>query len=311
MAQVGQLTPHAVAQADDLGKQDGQRPAVGVTAGVGLDGDVVHHGHAAGEISLLRCDQTGLEQPADDRLGRRAQEALGDLGPGDLGNQPVARPHPAGGVPGQPGQPVAHHLRGEVEEGRRLDAAHLVAQAQVDHVPFHGQLVRAVDEVAREPRASGYPPADRRQRVVDAGGQHPGRAEGGEETLPGQRHDHLRRRDPVGHRPGHVRVAHAVVAQEVRRPQPLGWCRRHHREHLRAGAEQPLVIGGRDPLGVPDDETRPFEGCKHVVDLVRAASEAGGADAARPPVDLGRTGLGGHHGRAPSSRSSTAISVSS
>ncbi len=288
-----------------------------MSAGVGLRGDVVSDGYPARKVSLFRRDQTGLDQPADHRLRRRTQEALGHLGPGDLGDQPVADLDPPGPVPGQPGQPIAHHLWGEVEEGRRLNAAHLVAQAQVDHVPLHGQLVRAVDEVAREGQPGRVTP-DRRQRLVHPGVGHPGRAEGREKPVPGQRGDHRRRGDPVRHRTGHVRMAHTVVAREIRRPQPVGRQRRDRRQHLRTGADQPLVVDRGDSAGIPDDETRPFEGGQHLVDVGRGAGRTRGRTAARRTgarrADTGKgrqTGRRGHHGSAPSSRSSTAISVSS
>ncbi|MCL9795768.1 acyclic terpene utilization AtuA family protein [Frankia sp. AgKG'84/4] len=208
---------------------------------------------------------------------------------------------PIGTVPAHAEEPVADEFRRRLDERRRLQDGDAVAQAGVDRGPLQRRLARAVDEVAGERRAGGVAD-DRGERLVDPGRQDPGRAERGEEPGAGQRRDHRRRGDAVGHRAGHVGVAHAVrgaegrVTERRRRPGTDGG------QHLPARRDDRCHVGrvaaGPHPAGVPQHVTGPVQ--RQQV-AVRPAGTGGGPGG-------GRRGCQGHHAGAPFSRSSTAMS---
>ena len=179
-----------VTQGEQLRQENDERSTIGVTARVGLRGDVLGHRHETGQLGLLGRELPRLHQLLDEPGRRRLQEPPRDLRSGDLREHAVRHDDAAAAVPVDAGEPVPDQRERQPQVGRSGDGAHAARQEQLHGFGLDGGLAGAVDEVeaVRQVADGGLQAVDRR---LDAGQGAARRAEEGEHARTRERLDHL------------------------------------------------------------------------------------------------------------------------
>ena len=272
-------------------QQHHEGTVVRVASGVRLRGDVLGDRHALRQPGLLNRDRAFRDQLRDHPRRGRAQEPARHLGSRDLRQDPVRRDHrPAHRV--DPRQPVPDQGQGQVQVGRRADAAHAALEIQRDDRLFDLRLAGRVDQVDSPRRIPhvALDPLDRGRDLVDG---EPRRAEEAEHPAPSHRHHQLDAGDPVGHGPRDVGVAHAVGGPEDGVPELLRMQRGRESQQRkrRTGRLRPQQRGpaGRDrepPAGLHQGH-RPLDLTQRARERVRGPIRAHGP-LAPPPQGAAR-----------------------
>jgi hypothetical protein len=202
-----------VAQGEDRGQQRDRRSVVRVAPGVGLDRQVLGDRDLFRQFGLFGGEVPLGDQFAGDLLGGRGEKLARHFDPRHLGDHAVRRDDPTVLAAADAGEPVADHVRGQVEERGGLGQADAVAEVEVHRPGLDRGLARAVDQVKAE-RPVAERLLDAHDRRLDPLVRQPGRPEEGEHPGRADRLDQFGRRDSVGHRACHVRESQFVVGTE-------------------------------------------------------------------------------------------------
>ena len=196
-----------------------------MTSRIGFGGDVVGHRNALGPTCLIGGDLPRLDQRPNHCRGRRAKEQLGHFGARNFGDHAVPWVHSTITAEHQSTDSVANQFWAEIHERRCFDTGDSVPQACIDDSLLERGFRRTVDEVACE-RDIAQRLTNSGQRRIDPRWNHSCGAIGREVSGSRQRDDHVRGRNPIGHRARGIAVANPVelakqaVAQLCRRQ----WC---------------------------------------------------------------------------------------
>ena len=260
-------------------------PVVGVPAAVGLDRHVVGHRDASRQRRLLLRDVPGRDQLVQQSGRRRGEELRRHLHPRHLSDHPMGGHHRSVRPGRQTGHAVPHDRRRQVEVRRRPPPGGRSSATGARPSPSRGP--------ARSGCGSGSRTAVRR-RARRERGRRPAKcvrsdspAAPNDPSSPARPTglDDVGRRDPIGHRPGHVREPDPVGVAERRVAEPVGrqWrqIRQHGKTVVRVAEGDGTAGGdGGSTVGGSGRRRRPTGGRRRPPRR-RPVREAGGTSAGR------------------------------